>query len=237
VPHPTVTVVVPIHNEEGFLLPAIERLTAEMSTVDADIDILLVENGSTDATRSVAADLAASRSDISLLTLPDPDYGAAMRAGFSAASGRWVANFDIDYFSAAFLSRALELADRADVVLASKRAPGSNDRRSAFRRTGTRVFNRLLQWGFGSKVTDTHGMKLVRAEVSAALLPKVLSTQDLFDTELVLRSERAGYRIVELPVVVEEQRQARSSYLRRVPRTLAGLWKIRSAMRRDLDGT
>jgi len=95
------------------------------------------------------------------------------------------------------------------------------------------VFNSILRLLFRSSVSDTHGMKLIRREVVDSVLPLVGSTKDLFDTELVLRAERDGYRIAELPVVVEEQRAARSSYLKRVPRTLLGLAKIRFRMWRE----
>ncbi|MCB2223894.1 MAG: glycosyltransferase family 2 protein [Actinobacteria bacterium] len=232
-PKPSVTAVVPIHNEAGFLEGAVARLTAELAGVDARCDVILAENGSTDDTAAIAERLASGRDDLSVLRLPDPDYGGAMREGFLAAGGEWVANFDIDYFSGPFLQDALGLAGEADIVVASKRAAGSDDRRSLFRRTGTLVFNRILRLLFGSRVSDTHGMKLVRKEVVDAVTPSVISTKDLFDTELVLRAERAGYRIAELPVVVEEQRDARSSYLKRVPRTLRGLWRIRRQMRRE----
>ena len=235
-PKPSVTIVIPVHNEAGFLPDAIARLTAELAGVEADWDIVLAENGSTDGTPGIAADLAARRDDLTMIRLPDPDYGAAMRSGFAGAAGDWAVNFDIDYFSGDFLSAALAMAAEADVVLASKRAAGSDDRRTTFRRMGTLVFNLILRTLFGSSVSDTHGMKLVRREVISAVLPQVVSTKDLFDTELVIRAERAGYRIAELPVVVEEQRDARSSYLKRVPRTLLGLIKIRIRMWREPRG-
>ena len=237
VPQPTITVVIPIHNEADFLSGAIERLTAELAEVEADCEILLAENGSTDATAGIAADLAARRDDVRMLRLPDPDYGAAMRAGFQESTGEWAVNFDIDYFSGEFLAAALRQAPEADVVLASKRAAGSDDRRTLLRRMGTLVFNTILRVLFGSSVSDTHGMKLVRREVISSVLPLVGSTKDLFDTELVLRAERDGFRIAELPVVVEEQRDARSSYLKRVPRTLLGLARIRYRMWREDRGS
>jgi hypothetical protein len=74
---------------------------------------------------------------------------------------------------------------------------------------------------------------VIRADVVAAIAPMVISTKDLFDTELVVRAERAGYRIREIPAVVEELRQARSSLIKRVPRTIRGLWRIRGALRAE----
>jgi len=168
-----------------------------------------------------------------VLSLPEPDYGAAMRAGFLAATGSWVVNFDIDYFSAGFLREGLAMSESSDLILASKRIAGSEDRRGALRRIGTAGFNLMLRLLFRSKVTDTHCMKMVRTSVVDAVAPFVVSTLDLFDTELVLRAERAGYRIREVPVVVEEVRDARSSFLGRVPRTLLGLLRIRWHLWRD----
>lgn len=223
--------VIPVHNEAAFLPDALPRLFGEMEAVDADINVLIAENGSTDATANLVRDAMRAHPNLSLLELPDPNYGAAMRDGFLAADAEWVVNFDIDYFSGDFLSKALALSETADIVLASKRAEGSDDRRSVLRRVATWTFNQILRFVLGSGVSDTHGMKLVRAEVVDSIVPEVISTVDLFDTELVVRAERAGYRIAELPVEVVELREAKSNLLKRVPRTLKGVWAIRRSMR------
>ena len=95
------------------------------------------------------------------------------------------------------------------------------------------MFNLLLRLLFGSRVSDTHGMKMIRHRVVDEVVPAVVSTLDLFDTGLVLRAERAGYRITEVPAIVEEERAARSSFLSRVPRTLVGLGRIRWTLWRE----
>jgi hypothetical protein len=150
-----------------------------------------------------------------------------MREGFMQASTDWVANFDIDYFSGTFLNDALDLADSADIVLASKRVEGADDQRGAMRIFATWTFNQILRLVLSSGVSDTHGMKLVRKTVVDTVAPDVISTTDLFDTELVVRAERAGFRISELPASVVELRDTKSSLIKRVPRTLSGVWKIR----------
>lgn len=230
---PTVTVVVPIHNEAGYLPGALDALLDEVRNAGVAFEVILAENGSTDATAQVARDLALLHHEVRVLELPRPDYGAAMRAGFRSATGEWVVNFDIDYFSGDFLKTGLGLSDVADLVLASKRVPGADDRRPLLRRVGTLVFNVLLLALFRSRVSDTHGMKMVRRSVVETVSPLVASTLDLFDTELVIRAERAGYRIKEVPAVVEELRDTRSSFLARVPRTIAGLVRIRWRLWRD----
>jgi len=231
---PTLSVVIPIHNEAAYLPGALTRLRAELDALGEPYEVILAENGSTDGTDRAAARLAADDPDrLRVLHLPEPNYGAAMRAGFRTAAGQWVVNFDIDYFSGAFLRAALEQIEAADLVLASKRAPGAEDRRSRLRRLGTQGFNLLLRLLFRSRVSDTHGMKMVGRPVVEDIVPLVRSTLDLFDTELVIRAERAGYRIAEVPVLVEEQREARSAFLSRVPRTLVGLMRIRWQLWRE----
>ena len=195
----------------------------------------MVENGSSDNTAAEAESMAdvlrAAGWKATVVRLEEPNYGAAMREGFRRAGGDWIINFDIDYFSGPFVAGLAE--QTADVVIASKRAPGSDDRRGAIRRLATLSFNLLLRGLVGSNLTDTHGIKAFRNHVIRDIEPQTHSTYDLFDTELVLRAERAGYRIAEVPIIVEERRATRSSLLKRVPRTLVGLIRLRWRFARD----
>ena len=61
-----------------------------------------------------------------VLSLPAPDYGAALAAGFQEALGALIVSFDVDYYDLSFFDSALGLVDsgEADVVLASKRPAG-----------------------------------------------------------------------------------------------------------------
>jgi glycosyltransferase involved in cell wall biosynthesis len=229
VSHP-VSIVVPVYNEAAFIPEALPLLVAAVDDAEPAAELILVENGSTDGTAEVARAVAGAR--VTVISLPTPDYGAAMRHGFEVADGDWVVNFDIDYFSTSFLKTVLGQGSEVDLVIASKRDPNSSDRRPPLRRLATRVFNLLLATVLRSSVTDTHGMKGFRRPLVEDLVPKVVSTQDLFDTELVLRAERAGYHILEVPVEVVEMRSARSSLLKRVPRTLAGLFRLRRLLER-----
>lgn len=222
---PSLTIVIPVHNEAGFVTQAVERLDAELTGLD--FVLYLVENGSADGTATESEALAERFDWLRVLRLEAADYGAALREGFRRADTDWMVAFDIDYFSRRFVDEVIARATETDIILASKRDPEADDRRGMLRRLGTGVFNLLLRGLFGSNVTDTHGMKAVNRKVLDDLLPEVKSTEDLFDTELVLRAERAGYRIAEVPAVVEEIRPARSSYLKRVPRTLLGLLRLR----------
>lgn len=229
---PSLTIVVPVYNEAEFIPKALPKLIAAVEEVGAFYTIRIVENGSLDGTAE-AAKAAAGTADVVVESLPTPDYGAAMRHGFLAADSDWVVNFDIDYFSASFLRQVIAQPDNVDLVIGSKRDPGSDDRRPFIRRLATAVFNLLLTVILGSKVSDTHGMKGFRRALVDEIGPQVVSTEDLFDTELVVRAERAGYSIIEVPVTVEEMRSAKSSLIKRAPRTVVGLIRMRRRLRKD----
>lgn len=228
----SISVVVPVYNEAAFIPDALPRLISAMEETETQYRILIVENGSTDGTADVARQ-AAEGYPVDVLSLPEPDYGAAMRHGFLESDADWVVNFDIDYFSAKFIRQVLDQAVDVDLVIGSKRDPGSEDRRPLMRRTATRVFNVLLKTVLDSGVSDTHGMKGFRRRLVDDLARKVVSVKDLYDTELVIRAERSGYNIVEVPVVVEEIRSAKSSLVKRAPRTIAGMFNVRRVLKEE----
>ena len=210
---------------------ALPRLIEAVEGAGVSYEIHIVENGSSDGTADIAKQHANDHVKVSSLTTAD--YGAAMRHGFLEAAGDWVVNFDIDYFSGEFLEIVLAQPESVDLVIGSKRDPQSEDNRPPIRRLATAVFNLLLRYILASKVSDTHGMKGFRRSLIAEVTPDVRSTKDLFDTELVIRAERAGYTINEVPVVVEEIRTAKSSLIRRAPRTVAGLFEIRRSLKQS----
>ena len=223
-----VSIVVPVHNEAAHIGALIPAMVTEVVAAVGPQELLIVENGSTDATNEeaerICEGLAGEGWKARVLSLPAPDYGMALRHGFAEASGDWIVNFDVDYFSGAFVADAI--SQDGDIVIASKRAPGSTEQRSWFRRSATAVFNYILRYLLSSQVSDTHGIKAFRRPIVDRFLAATRSNQDLFDTELILRAERSGAVIVELPVVVEEHRAARS-LLKRVLRTLRGILKLR----------
>ena len=230
-----ITVVMPAHDEEPFIAGAV-RDVAEGMRSRGDFEIVVVENGSTDATADAAKALATEVPELRVLSLGVPDYGKALRMGFLAARGEIAAFFDVDYYDLDFLDRAVALMDGPDgpaVVVGSKRGPGAVDTRGWPRRMVTLVFSTVLKVGFGLKVSDTHGMKVLRREPIVPLAEACKFGTDLFDTELILRAERAGLRSGEVPVVVQELRPSRSSIARRIPRTMANLVRLRLVLWRE----
>ena len=230
-----ISIVMPAHDEAPFLASAV-RDVSEGMRARGDFEVIVVENGSTDATADVGKALMEEIPELRVLSLGAADYGKALRLGFLSARGEVAAFFDVDYYDLGFLDRAIALMDRAGgpaVVVGSKRGVGAVDTRPWARRMVTLVFSSILRFGFGLTVSDTHGMKVLRREPLVPLAEACRFGTDLFDTELILRAERAGLRSGEVPVVVQELRPSRSSIAKRIPRTVGNLVRLRATFWRE----
>lgn len=229
-----ISIVMPAHNEEGYLEPAVKEVVTGLSARKIDFEVIVAENGSIDATAAEAARLAATCAPVTVIELARADYGQALREGFLRARGQVVVYFDVDLVDLDFLDRALRVMDdpAVTVVVGSKRAEGAQDGRGPARRIVTATFSQVLRLGFGLRISDTHGLKALRREPLEALVAGSRFGQDIFDTELIIRAERAGLRVCEIPVAVSDTRPPRTPITRRIPRTLAGLARLWVALRR-----
>ena len=231
-----ISIVFPAYQEETFLPTAIADVTKGLRSAGRHFEVLVVENGSKDRTREVALELASEYPEVRALSIPTADYGLALREGLLQSKGLFVVNFDVDLYDLTFLDRALEriaAPGGPSIVVASKRGEDANDTRHWTRKAVTGVFTFLLRRGFGLKVSDTHGMKAMRRADVVPLAEQCLFGTDLFDTELVLRTERAGFLTGEIGVTIEETRPARTPIAGRIIRSVRGLAKLWFALRRE----
>jgi glycosyltransferase involved in cell wall biosynthesis len=225
---PELSIVIPIFNEAPIVADSVAGILDRLPPICDSFEILLAENGSTDATPQIVADLQARHPQVRGLRVDEPNYGRALKAGIRAAQGRYVICDEIDLVDLDFYRSALGLlrGGHAQMVIGSKLAPGARDDRPWVRHLATQVLNGMLKVSLGFRGTDTHGLK---AFVRAPLLPVVAACvvdKNLFASEFVIRAERAGVRIVEVPLCVVEKRTPSINLVRRVPRALANLGKL-----------
>ena len=221
------SVVVPIYNEEEILLNSCNKIFEICKKMGLDFEIIFSENGSTDETLTLVKDFSSERPECKVISNDIANYGIALRNGFKEAKNEMIISFDIDYFSEKFLLDSLSLENKFSAITASKRLSESQDGRKIIRRIATNFFVLILKILFQTSMSDTHGMKGIKRSSFEKQIQKVVSTQDLFDTELLLRIERSGENIYEVPAMVNEIRPSVSVIYTRIPRTIYSLIKLR----------
>lgn len=223
----------PAFNESGMLVATVTAIHEGFTARAITFEIQIVENGSTDTTLQIAEQIASTLSGVSVQSLGYPNYGEALREGLKNSAGDVAVIFDVDYYDLDFADAALKALDAGleptgpVVVVGSKRAPGSSDNRSGLRRLATAIFSGILRRQFGLSLSDTHGMKVLNLVALRGVIDECRCGADLFDTEIIIRAERAGMKVAEVPVIVTELRPSRTSIIKRVPRTLGGLVRLR----------
>lgn len=229
-----VSVVIPVHNEEAILHAAVVDLRERLGRHSISFEIVLAENGSRDRTRRIAAELAARYPEVRHLSVAEPNYGLALRAGIEDARGRVVICEEIDLCNVDFHLQALALLQtEVDLVIGSKLIQGAEDERPRLRHLASLVYTSVLRALLGFQGTDTHGLK---AFTRARLLPLVRACvvdQDVFASELVIRAYRAHLRIREIPIRVLEKRTPSINLLRRVPNVAKNLYRLKRALKQE----
>ncbi|MFI5362065.1 MAG: glycosyltransferase family 2 protein [Elusimicrobiota bacterium] len=212
------TVVVPCHNEEGNVPRYADELLPALDAAGASYEVLIVDDGSTDATAAAAAAFAAARPEARVLRLPaNRGLGAALRAGFAAARGEWIATLDADLTFRPAALREMLLAARAqgaDLVAGSPYLrPGDMAGVPWLRRLPSLMINALYRGLFGLSLTAyTPVLRLYRA----SRLRELALTAEGFEinAEIAARGLQAGWRVAEIPAALET-RMSGVSKLRR----------------------
>ena len=109
---PRVSIVIPVYNEEGILHEAVEALCAELERLRWTWEILLAENGSSDHTVDLGERLSEKLPGVSIFSVPEPNYGRALREGILRARGEIVICDEIDLCDVDFYRRARLIAGR-----------------------------------------------------------------------------------------------------------------------------
>lgn len=233
---PKVTIVIPIYNEEAILRSAVVDLIDQLEPMGFSYRLVLAENGSVDGTVDMCHELAKRFPQLSHFSVGSPgngNYGRALRQGILNADSEYVFCDEIDLCDTDFYARALELleAKEAAMVIGSKLLSGARDERPLVRHIGSQVINGMLRLAVGFRGTDTHGLKAFRLSSLRPIAEQCVIDKDLFASELVIRAERAGVPIREIPIRVLEKREPQIHLFRRVPNVLKDMVKLTVAIR------
>ena len=201
------SLVIPFYNPGHRLASHVQAVVDALRTERVTFEVIAVSDGSTDGSPASIAGIEQVR----VVELAENQgKGAALRVGLAQGRGRYLGFIDGDGdIPARQLSHFLAAirAGDPDVVLGSKLHPGSDVVYPPLRRLYSSGYRQLTRLLFRLPTRDTQtGIKLIRRETLAAVLPKMVEKRFAFDLELLVVARRMGYRsFVELPVQIAER--------------------------------
>jgi glycosyltransferase involved in cell wall biosynthesis len=217
----------PCYNDEATIASMVNLAITTIDEVGADGEVIVVNDGSTDGSPKVLADLQAKEPRLRVVTHPaNRGYGGALVSGFAAAKLQWVFYTDGDaQFDPSELAQLVAAArDDLDVVQGYKLRRADN----LARRVIGRVYHRFVAFMFGLRIRDTDcDFRLIRA--SALDRVHLVHTTGVICVELVRKLQDSGARFVEVPVHHYARVHGQSEFFRvssvaRSLRDLAFLW-------------
>lgn len=220
----SLTIVLPAYNEQSRIGPALDELFDYLNDPTHEglpeaIDVLVVDDGSTDRTAEFVTERAAtingsSPATLRVLEVPHAGKGWAVRSGMLAAEGDLVVFADADMATPpSEVPKLLAALETADVALGSRIQPDGSDMRSTqprYRRLLGGIFHLLASIWVVGDVKDTQcGFKGFTREAAQDLFARQQVTSIVFDVELIHLARRRGYRLTVVPVRWEDVRGSR----------------------------
>lgn len=203
----SISIVIPAYNEENRLLGSLDRIVAFMDAHHPDYEIVVVDDGSSDATAARVRERTARYPKLRLEGYRgNRGKGYAIRWGVARATG------DAILFSDADLSTPIEEVDKllpllqagADIVIGTRAHPDSDVRvrQPFYRDRAGKLFNALVRRLLLPALNDTQcGFKVFRRTTVLPIIPALYVDRFAFDVEILYLADQRGLRIAEVPVI------------------------------------
>jgi dolichyl-phosphate beta-glucosyltransferase len=237
---PALSVVIPAYNEQARLPYTLSEIEAYVCREKIDCEVIVVDNGSRDATSAVIQQATVSFPHLRLLRTDRRGKGLAVRTGVLAARGQVVMFADADLsWSVDDLSRFMALVDaRTPVVIGSREGHGARRiGEPIYRHIMGRVFNRVVQSLAVAGIEDSQcGFKAFRRDSARDIFARQRIDGFGFDVEVLFIARLRGYAIRVVPLRWEHKENSRVAAVRDTLLMLSDVLRVRfNAWRKAYD--
>jgi glycosyltransferase AglD len=200
-----ISVVFPAYNEADYLEPAVEKTTQALNEFTDSYEIILAEDGSADGTTERSEELVQKYPYVRHIHGEKRlGRGTALNNAFKQSRGEVLVYMDLDLATdLKYLKPLVEAitVEGYDFATGSRMLPESKVERSLRRSISSKSYNFLVRHMLGSKLRDHQcGFKAFKREPTLELLDTVAARHWFWDTEIMVRAQRKGYRIKEIAV-------------------------------------
>ena len=224
-------VTLPVFNEASCLRESVSRVIRMLESIEESFEVVIVDNGSSDATPEVARQLQEEDGRVRMMRLEMAGRGAAIKRSWLSSRALIVSYMDIDLSTDLACFPALIeplLRQKAALVVGSRLHKDAVVTRGWYRDSISRAYVSLVQYVLGGKVSDFQcGFKAAERRTMDEILPLVQNDSWFFDTELIFAAKRLGLHVSEVPVRWREDRDSRVRILPTILEDLLGICRLR----------
>jgi dolichyl-phosphate beta-glucosyltransferase len=222
------TVILPCYNEAQRLPVTLQALLAHLSGIPGQAEVLVVDDGSTDATVMAADAVAAVDSRVRVLSYhPNRGKGFAVRTGMLAAEGELIVFTDADgSYSPTNLDQIMAALGQAPVAIGTRASTSG----PVARRAASRVFNLAIRGSLGLAFGDTQsGLKGFRRSAAQQIFRHTRVNGFAFDVEVLWLAGQLGLEVAEVSVQAMERQGSKVRMLADALEMLGEVWALRHA--------
>jgi dolichyl-phosphate beta-glucosyltransferase len=229
---PLVSVVIPAYNEAQRLRPGLEQILRHRELTGLDLEVVIVDDGSTDGTAEVASQHLQGRVPLRVLRQPENrGKAAAVRRGMLAAEGRYVGYVDADMSTPfSHIDDMLEALATADLAIGSRALRDSDVivRQPWYRSLAGRLFGWWTRTFLLPGIADSQcGFKFFHRDAAQDLFARQQLEGWAFDAEILYLARVLGYSVAQVPVRWVNDPNTKVRMLTAGPRMALDILRIR----------
>ncbi|MEM5799628.1 MAG: glycosyltransferase family 2 protein [Candidatus Aenigmatarchaeota archaeon] len=229
-----VCVTLPVYNEEEQLAKSTEKVLQVCRKNYKDFEILIADNASTDRTLEIAKELAKKYKEVKYIHLPQKGRGRALKAAWQSADADIMCYMDIDLSTD--LKHLKQLTDAIeegnDVAFGSRHKEESELQRSFKRDVLSKGYVFLVKLFLGTPYNDYQcGFKAVNRRIVKELIPRIEDNEWFFDTELIVKAHKFGYKLKEIPVKWSEDKGSTVNIRKTVVNYIKNIFRLRKELK------
>lgn len=228
-----VSLVIPAYNEGGIIMDTIRTVSGKLAELAESYEVLIVDDGSTDGTAELVRSCRDPHVRLEGYT-PNRGKGRAVRTGMLAARGDIVLCTDADLaYGVDIFAVLLERfrSGGADLVIGSRRIGGAGYQNyPPLRVLASRCFGLLSHMVSGLPYDTQCGIKGYRGQAAGEIFSRCTTDGFSFDFEVLMRADRLGLKVEQIPVSVVNFRESKVRVIRDSARMFRDVFRIRRAV-------
>jgi len=228
-----ISVVIPVYNEEQQLEWSVNKVLEVCKKNYDNFEILIADNASKDKTLEIAKRLSKTYKQVKFIHLDQKGRGRILKKAWMMTDADIMCYMDVDLSTD--MKHLKELTDTIengyDIAFGSRHEKESELERSFKRDILSRGYVCLLKFFLGVHFSDAQcGFKAISRKVAKELIPKIKDNEWFFDTELLVKGERLGYKLRKVPVKWTEEKGSTVQIRKTIINYLKNMFKLKKEL-------